>query len=153
MRNLGLESKTETLNYEEVAAIFESSIDDILFEEIATGDDLYTFPLFETDDVMNSKVNAMKLNFAYLFDVFSDGSVHFIDQNTYIFDIYSICTKSFNIGTKNKPCIFHISKDPTPEDRREIKNIQKYLLGYMKTCPASIETSLSTTFPPKKGAN
>ena len=43
MRNLGLESKTETLNYEEITAILMSSIDDILFEAIAIGDDLCTF--------------------------------------------------------------------------------------------------------------
>ena len=79
MRNLGLEAKTETLNFENVAATLESSIDDILFEDNAIGDDLCTFPLFETDDVMNSKFNVMKSTFAYLFDVFSDGSVHWID--------------------------------------------------------------------------
>ena len=64
MKNLGLESKTENLNCDEVATILESSIDDILFEDTTTEDDLYTFSLFETDDVMNSKVNAMKSNFA-----------------------------------------------------------------------------------------
>ena len=78
---------------------------------------------------MNSKVNAMKSNFAYLYDVFSDGSVHCIDQNTYIFDIHSICTKPFNIGTKNEPRILHISKDITPEERREI---EKILIKYSK---------------------
>ena len=76
---MGLESNTETLNCEKVAAMLESSINDILFEDIATRDDLCTFSLFENDDVINYKVNAMKSNFAYLFDVFSDGSVHYID--------------------------------------------------------------------------
>ena len=78
MKNLGLESKTKNLNGDEVATILESSIDDILFED-TTEDDLCPFSLFETDDVMNSKVDAMKSNFAYLFDVFSNGSVHCID--------------------------------------------------------------------------
>ena len=50
MRNLRLESDTENLNCDEVAAILESSIDDILF----TQDDLYTFPLFENDDIMSN---------------------------------------------------------------------------------------------------
>ena len=59
MKNLGLESKTKNLNGDEVATILESSIDDILFED-TTEDDLCPFSLFETDDVMNSKVNAMK---------------------------------------------------------------------------------------------
>ena len=62
---------------------------------------------------MNSKFNAIKSDFAYLFDVFSDGSVHCIDQNTCIFDIHSICTELFNIGTENKPRILHILKDIT----------------------------------------
>ena len=39
MRNLRLESDTKNLTYDEVAAILESSIDDILF----TQDDLCTF--------------------------------------------------------------------------------------------------------------
>ena len=74
---------------------------------------------------MNSKVNVMKSKFAYLFDVFSDGSVHCIDQNTCIFDIHPICTKPFNIGTENVSCILHISKDITLEERREINKIFK----------------------------
>ena len=78
MKNLGLESKTKNLNCDEVTTILESSINDILFED-TTEDDLCTFSLFETDDVMNSKVNAMKSNFAYFFDIFFDGSVHCID--------------------------------------------------------------------------
>ena len=103
MKNLGLKSKTEILDCAEVIAILKSSINDILVEDTTTEDDLCTFPLFETDDVMNSKVNAMKLDFAYLFDVFSDGSVHCIDQNTCIFNIHSISTEPFNIGIENEP--------------------------------------------------
>ena len=125
MRNLRLESDTENLNCDEVAAILESSIDDILF----TQDDLCTLSLFENDDVMNSKVNEMKSDFAYLFDVFSDGSMHCIDPNTCIFDIHSICTEPFNIGTENEPRILHISKDITPEER---KDIEKILIKYSK---------------------
>ena len=78
---------------------------------------------------MNSKVNAIKSDFAYLFDVFSYGSVHCIDQNTCIFDIHSISTKPFNIGIENEPHILHILKDITPEERREIKKI---LIKYSK---------------------
>ena len=72
---------------------------------------------------MNSKVNKMKSNFAYLFDVFSNGSVHCINQNTCIFDIHSISTKPFNIGTENEPRILHILKNITLEERREIEKI------------------------------
>ena len=132
MRNLGLESKTETLNCAEVTDILESSIIDILFEDAATEDDLCTFPLFETNDVMNSKVNAMKSDFSYLFNVFSNGSVHCIDQNTCIFDIYSISTEPFNIGIKNEPCILYILKDITPEEKREINKIFKDIINSAK---------------------
>ena len=57
-----------------------------------------------------------------MFDIFSYGSVHCIDQNTWIFDIHSISTEPFNIGTENEPRVLHISKDVTPEERREIEN-------------------------------
>ena len=70
MKNLGLESKIETFNCAEVTVILESGINDILFKDTITGNDLCSFSLFETDDVMNSKVNAMKPYFIYLFDVF-----------------------------------------------------------------------------------
>ena len=121
-----LESKIETLNCAKVTVVLKLSIDNILFEDTTIRDDLCTFPLFETDDVMNSKVNAIKSYFAYLFDVFSNGSVHCIYQNTCIFDIHSICTEPFNIGTKNEPCILHILKYVTPKERREIeKNMNK----------------------------
>ena len=76
---------------------------------------------------MNSKVNAMRSNFTYLFDVFSDGCVNCINQNTCIFDIHSICTEPFNISSENGPHILHISKDITPKERREIEKIlRKY---------------------------
>ena len=71
----------------------------------------------------------MKSNFAYLFDVFSDGSVHCIDQKTCIFNIHSICTEPFNIGTENEPRILYISKDTAPKERREI---EKILIKYSK---------------------
>ena len=40
MKNLGLESKIENLNCDKVATILESSINDILFEDTTTEDDL-----------------------------------------------------------------------------------------------------------------
>ena len=64
-----------------------------------------------------------------MFDVFSDGSVHCNNHNTCIFDIHSISTELFNIGTENKPCILHILKDVTLEERREI---EKILIKYSK---------------------
>ena len=78
---------------------------------------------------MNSKVNAINSNFAYLFDILFDGSVHYIDQNTCIFDIHSISTGPFNIGIENEPRILHILKDFNVEERREI---EKILIKYSK---------------------
>ena len=70
IKNLGSESKIETLNYAKVTVVLKLSIDNILFEDTTIRDDLCTFPLFETDDVMNSKVNAIKLNFCLLVQYF-----------------------------------------------------------------------------------
>ena len=45
-----------------------------------------------------------------------------------IFDIHSINTEPFNLGTDENPRILHISKDVTPEERRELEKIlTKYL--------------------------
>ena len=59
--------------------------------------------LFENDDVFFSKVNTMKSNFAYLCDVFSnDYSVcdyHFM----HVFDINSMQTEPFSLGTCENP--------------------------------------------------
>ena len=46
-----------------------------------------------------------------------------------IFNIHSISTEPFNIGIENKPHVLHISKDVTPEERREI---EKILIKYSK---------------------
>ena len=45
-----------------------------------------------------------------------------------IFDIHSINIEPFNMGTDENPCILHISKDVTLEERRELEKIlKKYL--------------------------
>ena len=59
--------------------------------------------LFETDDLFYSKVNAMKLDFAYLCDVFPNGYSVCDDHFMHMFDINSMQTKSFNLGTTDKP--------------------------------------------------
>ena len=119
MKNLGLESKTENLNCDEVATILESDIDDILFED-TTEDDLYTFSLFETDDVMNYKVNAMKSNFSYLFNVFlMVVCIVLIKIHAYLtFILYAL---NHLISAQKMNHILHISKDITLDERREIK--------------------------------
>ena len=86
--------------------------------------------LFESFDVSNFKYDAMKYDFAYLCDLFLNNDEHFIESNMSIFDIYSINIEPFNMGIDENPRILHISKDVTPEERRELeKNIHKILEG------------------------
>ena len=127
LKNVRLEA--EAASCTDITAFIESSIDDILFDDVFVSDDVCTANLFESDDVLNTKLNVMKSNFAYLFDVYPDGDVHFIEPYMSIFDIHSIDTEPFNIGTDTDPRILHISKDVTPEERREL---EKILIKYSK---------------------
>ena len=81
-----------------------------------------------------SKYDAMKSNFAYLCDVSYDNDDHFIEPYMSIFDIHSINTKPFKLGMDEDPRILHISKDVTPEERRELEKIlTKYSKGFAWT--------------------
>ena len=71
----------------------------------------------------------MNSNFAYLCDLSLDNDEHFIEPYMSIFDIYSINTEPFNLCTNKNPRILHISKDVTPEKRREL---EKILIKYSK---------------------
>ena len=59
--------------------------------------------LFETDDLFYFKVNAMKSDFAYLCDVFPSGYSICDNHFMHMFDINSMQTESFNLGTTDKP--------------------------------------------------
>ena len=68
------------------------------------------------------------MNFAYLCDASYDNDEHLIESYMSIFNIHSINTKPFNMGTNENSHILHISKDVTLEERRELeKNIKKIL--------------------------
>ena len=121
--------ETEAPSYADIAALIDSSIEDIMFEDTPTSDDVCIASLFESFDVPNSKYDAMKSNFTYLCDFSFDNDEHFIEPYMSIFDIHSINTESFNIGKDENPCILHISKDVTPEERRES---EKILIKYSK---------------------
>ena len=114
--------ETEAPSHIDIAALIESDIEDILFEDEPTPDDIYIPSLFESSDVLNLKFNAMNSNFAYLCDLSFDNDKHFIEPYMSIFDIYSINTEPFNLGTDENPRILHISKDVTPEEMRELEN-------------------------------
>ena len=63
-----------------------------------------------------------------------------------IFDIHSINTEPFNMGTDANPCILHISKDITLEKRRELeKLLTKYSKVFAWTYDTSTGTSLNIT--------
>ena len=65
----------------------------------------------------------MKYNFAYLCDLSFHNDEHFNEPYMSIFDIYSINTEPFNMGTDENPRILHILKHVTPKERRELEKI------------------------------
>ena len=79
--------------------------------------------LFENDDVFFSKVNTMKSNFAYLCDVFPNGYSIYDSHFIHIFDINSMKTESFNLGTNGNLRNIWISSDLTPNKKKKIKEI------------------------------
>ena len=65
----------------------------------------------------------MKSDFAYLCDVLPNGYVHCDDHFMHIFDINSVQTKTFNLGTIENPKNVLISSDLTPDEREKMKEI------------------------------
>ena len=59
--------------------------------------------LFESSDVLNLKFNAMNSNFAYFCYLSFDNDENFIEPYMSIFDIHSINTEPFNLGTDENP--------------------------------------------------
>ena len=116
-----MKKETEVIACIDIADVIESIIESMSFNVMS--DDIFISSLYESDDVLNSKLNLMKSNFAYLFDVLSNGSMNFIDPNICILDIHFIYTEPFNLCTKNEPRILNISKDITLEERREFEKI------------------------------
>ena len=77
------------------ASFVLNSILDVFYDDF----DMSLENLFDNDDLFFSKVNVMKSNFAYLCDVLSNSYSVCDDYFMHIFDINSIQTKSFNLGT------------------------------------------------------
>ena len=114
--------EVEAPSYADIAALIESGIVDILFKDEPTPNDIYIPSLFESSDVLNLKFNAMNSNFAYFCDLSFDNDENFIEPYMSIFDIHSINTEPFNMGTDKNSRILHISKDVSPKEMRELKN-------------------------------
>ena len=113
----------EAPNYADITALIESGIEDILFKDEPTPDDIYIPSLFESSNVLNLKFNAMNSNFAYFCDISFNNDEHFIEPYMSIFDIHSINTKPFNLDMDENPRILYISKDVTLEEMRELEKI------------------------------
>ena len=93
--------------------------------------------LFEINDLFYSKVNAMKSDFAYLCDVSPNGYSVCDDHFMHMFDVNSMQTESFNLGTTDKPKNILLASDLTHDERAKMEEIikkgRKYLLGVMRT--------------------
>ena len=86
------------------------------------------FPLLlylKTDDLLYSKVNAMKSDFAYLCDVSPSGYSVCDDHFMHMFDINSTQTKSFNLGTTDKPKNILLASDLTHDEKEKMKETLK----------------------------
>ena len=65
----------------------------------------------------------MNSGLAYLYDVDSDGLVHFNIDRLCMFNINSIQLDSLNMSTNKSPKCISISHDLTPEEREKFKRI------------------------------
>ena len=65
----------------------------------------------------------MNSNFAYLCDVLPNGYVVCDDHFMHMFDINSVQTESFNLGTHDNPKNILIASDLTPKEREKMKEI------------------------------
>ena len=101
------------------ASFIFNNIIDVFYDDI----DISVGNLFDTNDLFFSKVNAMSSNFAYLCDVLPNDYAVCDDYFMHIFDINSIQTESFNLGTHDNPKNILIAFDLTPEEREKMREI------------------------------
>ena len=69
------------------------------------------------------KVNAINSDFTYLCDIFPNGYLVCNDHFMHMFDINSIQTKSFNLGTDENPKNILFASNLTPEDWKKMEEI------------------------------
>ena len=94
---------------------------DIFYDDF----DMSVENLFDTDDLFFSKVNAMKYDFAYLCDVLPNSYSICNDHFMHMFDINSVQTESFNLGTCDNAKNILIDSSLTPEERLKMKETLK----------------------------
>ena len=98
-----------------------NSILDVFYDDF----DMSVENLFNTDDLFFSNVNAIKFDFAYLCDVLSNDYSVCNDHFMHMFDINSIQTELFNLGTCNNLKNILIASNLTLEERLKIKETLK----------------------------
>ena len=96
-----------------------NNINDVFYDDI----DISVGSLFDTDNVFFSKFSAMNFDFAYLCDVLPNSYTVCYDHFMHMFDINSIQTESFNLGTHDNPKNILIASDLTPEEREKMKEV------------------------------
>ncbi|KAF2290100.1 hypothetical protein GH714_002290 [Hevea brasiliensis] len=102
---------------------FLESFSDVIFENF---NNVIISSLFKEDSIFTTKMNAMSNGFAYLCDVSMDGTVYEIhDAYTSIFDIDSVHTIPFNLGTIDEPCNILLAADLTSDERKDFERILK----------------------------
>ena len=106
----------------DLEAFVQNSFDDSYVNDF----DISFSSLFDIDDLFFSKIDAMKSEFAYLCDVLPNGYTCCDDHFMHIFDINSVQTKTFNLGTIENPKNILIASDSTPDEReKNERNINK----------------------------
>ena len=82
----------------ELDAFIENALIDVFYS-----DDVISSELFEDEDAFLAKVNDITTNFAYLCDVYPDGTVHLNDHTISMFNVNSVEMNAFNLRTKKQP--------------------------------------------------
>ena len=65
----------------------------------------------------------MKSEFSYLCDVFPNGYSVYDNHFMHIFDINSVQTELFNLGTSDNPKNIRITSDLTPDESKRMKEL------------------------------
>ena len=100
-------------------SFFFKSIIDIFYDDL----NVSLSNLFNTDNVFFSKVNAINSDFVYLCDVFPNDYYVCDDHFMHIFDINSVQTESFNLGTCDNPKNILIASNLNLDKRIKMEEI------------------------------
>lgn len=123
---------------EDIAAFIFDSV--VYVDDYSAFDENVSASVSEDDDLFLSKINAMNSDFAYLFDVDHDGTMHTLDHLTSMFSLHSIDTSDINISTsEDDPRLVSVSSNVTLEERERFK---KKLIKHKETFAFSYEPGI-----------